>query len=301
MKKLTSIIALSGLTFLMSCGDSRFPGFDKTDDGIYYKVHKEGSDKTELKEGDVLFISQIMHTEKDSMLFDSRTMDKSQGPYAVRIGKSAYPGDMFDALKMLHVGDSTTFCLLVSDMWTKGYKQPIPAFLDSNSYLKYSIKIDSFYTKEKVDNIEKEQMAKQEAIMKMYESVEDSLLNSYLTSNKINVKPTESGLYFIEKQKGSGPLVKAGDNVTVSYTGMFTNGDIFDSSKKHDEDLTFPAGAGQVIPAWDEAILKMCKGTKALLVCPSKIGYGKYGSQGVIPPFAPLVFEMEVTGINSAK
>jgi FKBP-type peptidyl-prolyl cis-trans isomerase 2 len=268
MKKLTSIIALSGLTFLMSCGDSRFPGFDKTDDGIYYKVHKEGSDKTELKEGDVLFISQIMHTEKDSMLFDSRTMDKSQGPYAVRIGKSAYPGDMFDALKMLHVGDSTTFCLLVSDMWTKGYKQPIPAFLDSNSYLKYSIKIDSFYTKEKVDKIEKEQMAKQD---------------------------------FIEKQKGSGPLVKAGDNVTVSYTGMFTNGDIFDSSKKHDEDLTFPAGAGQVIPAWDEAVLKMCKGTKALIVCPSKIGYGKYGSQGVIPPFSPLVFEMEVTGINSAK
>ena len=137
--------------------------------------------------------------------------------------------------------------------------------------------------------------------MKMYESVEDSLLNSYLTSNKINVKPTESGLYFIEKQKGSGPLVKVGDNVTVSYTGMFTNGDIFDSSKKHDEDLTFPAGAGQVIPAWDEAVLKMCKGTKALIVCPSKIGYGKYGSQGVIPPFSPLVFEMEVTGINSAK
>jgi FKBP-type peptidyl-prolyl cis-trans isomerase len=301
MKKISLFSAIAGSIFLMSCGDSRFPGFDKTDDGIYYKVHKEGSDKTELKEGDVLFISQIMHTEKDSMLFDSRTMDKSQGPYAVRIGKSAYPGDMFDALKMLHVGDSTTFCLLVSDMWSKGYKQPVPAFLDSNSYLKYTIKVDSIYTKEKVDKIEKEQMAKRKEMMKEYEAMEDSLLNTYLTENKITVKPTESGLYFIEKQKGTGPLVKAGDNVTVSYKGMFTNGDVFDSSKEHNEDFTFPAGGGQVIPAWDEAILKMSKGSKALIVCPSRIGYGEYGSQGVIPPFAPLVFEMEVTGINSAK
>src|ERR1700740_3014844 len=96
------LIAATGVAaiFLSSCGsgDDRFPGFEKTETGIYYQLHKEGEKKKTLKEGDVVFISQIMYTDKDSLLFDSRKMDKSQGPYAVKIGKALYAGDMFDAI-----------------------------------------------------------------------------------------------------------------------------------------------------------------------------------------------------------
>ena len=301
MNKLTIAIASIGAALMASCsGDSRFPGFEKTETGIYYKTYKEGDAKSVLNEGDVIFIAQIMHTENDSLLFDSRTMDKSQGPYAVQIGKAMYPGDMFDALKLMHIGDSTTFCLKVSDMWNKGYKKPIPPFLDSTSYLKYSIRIDSVYSKEKVDKIQKEQMAQQQEMMKKYQVMEDSLLKSYITTNKITVKPTQSGLLYIEKKKGKGVLVQAGDSVTVNYKGMFTDGNVFDSSEGHPEAFTFAAGKQMVIPAWDEALMKMCVGTKALIVCPSAIAYGPYG-YGNIPPFAPLVFEMELVAIKSAK
>lgn len=301
MNKLSIAAAVTGAALLVSCsGDSRFPDYEKTETGIYYQVHKEGDQSKQVKEGDVLFISQVMFTEGDSLLFDSRKMDKSQGPYAVQVGKTMYPGDMFDALKLMHVGDSTTFCLKVSDMWGKGYKQPIPEFLDSASYLKYSIRIDSLYSKEKVEKIQKEQMAAQQEMMKKFQAMEDSLLNAYLVANKITVKPTETGLYYIEKKKGKGALVQPGDSVTVEYKGMYTDGTVFDSSEGHPEAFTFPAGKQMVIAAWDEALMKMNTGTKILIVCPSKIAYGPYG-YGRIGPFTPLVFEMELVGIKSAK
>lgn len=301
MNKLTIAVAGISAAFLASCsGDSRFPDFEKTETGIYYQNHKEGDQNSVIKEGDVIFISQVMYTEGDSLLFDSRKMDKSQGPYAVQIGKPMYPGDMFDALKMMHVGDSSTFCLKVSDMWNKGYKQPIPSFLDSASYLKYSIRIDSVYSKEKVEKLQKEQMAQQQEMMKKYQAMEEESIANYISTNKITVKPTQSGLYYIEKKKGKGALVQPGDSVTVAYKGMFTDGTVFDSSEGNPEPFTFPAGQKVVIAAWDEALMKMNVGTKALLICPSHIAYGPY-EYGSIPPFSTLVFEMELIGLKSAK
>jgi len=91
-----------------------------------------------------------------------------------------------------------------------------------------------------------------------------------------------------------------GDNVEVKYKGMFTDGRVFDASDKHEQAFVFPAGMKQVFPAFDEAILAMTVGTKALLVTPSKLAYGPRGNQG-IPPYSPLVFEVEVVGIKSDK
>ena len=276
MNKMLMAAAGAAVIFVSSCssGDDRFPGFEKTETGIYYLLHKEGDAAKVLNEGDVVFISQVMYTDKDSLLFDSRKMDKAQGPYAVKIGKALYAGDMFDAIKMMHVGDSMTFCLNAKEMWDKAYKQPLPAWMDSTSYLKYSIKVDSVYGKEKVAEIEKQQeemykkqMAMQEEMMKQYGAMEDSLLNSYLKKNKVNVKPTESGLYFIETKKGSGPKIQAGEMVTVEYTGMLTDGTVFDSSKGHPEPFTFAVASQQVIPAWDEALLKLA------------ISIGSFGSE----------------------
>jgi FKBP-type peptidyl-prolyl cis-trans isomerase len=184
-------------------------------------------------------------------------------------------------------------------MW-KYYNKPVPKFLDSTGYLVYTLKIDSVYSKEKVAEVEKKQMEMQQAMMEGYKMQEDTLLNGYLSANKITVKPTETGLYFVEKKKGTGTKVMAGDSVSVHYKGMLTDGNVFDESFKRGQPITFIAGAGMVIPAWDEALLKMSKGSKAVIVLPSKLGYGPQGS-GPIPPFAPLVFEMEVVGIKSAK
>lgn len=300
MKKL--VLSAAIIVALVSCksGDSRFPGYETTETGAFFKLDKAGEGKTAINKGDVIFIHHTMTTEKDSLLYDYKTMGQPGQPYAMRMAPSAYKGDMFEMMYKLKVGDSASFAMRVDSMFERYYKQPVPKFLDPKGFIVYHVKIDSSYSSTKVDDIEKKNRAMQEAYMETAKNAEDSLITKYLTDNKITVKPNESGLYMVVKTKGKGAKVNKGDNVEVNYTGMFTDGRVFDASSKHDQAFIFPAGVGQVIPAWDEALLSMTVGTKALLVCPSKIAYGPRGNQG-IPPFAPLVFEMEVVGIKSAK
>ena len=241
-----------------------------------------------------------MTTDKDSLLYDYKTMSQPGQPYAMRMAPSVYKGDMFEMMYKLHVGDSASFAMRVDSMFERYYKQPIPKFLDPKGFIIYHVKVDSLFSSAKVDEIEKKNRAMQEAFIEKAKNSEDSLINKYLTDNKITVKPTESGLYLVVKEKGKGAKVNKGDNVEVNYKGMLTDGRVFDASDKHEQAFIFPAGTGRVIPAWDEALLSMTVGTRALLVAPSKLAYGPNGNQG-IPPYAPLVFEIEVIGIKSDK
>lgn len=108
---------------------------------------------------------------------------------------------------------------------------------------------------------------------------------------------TASGLEYTEIKAGAGPAPKAGDIVSVHYTGKLTDGKKFDSSVDRGQPFQFPLGAGRVIKGWDEGIALMKKGGKATLTIPPELGYGSRGAGGVIPPNATLVFEVELVDI----
>jgi peptidylprolyl isomerase len=108
---------------------------------------------------------------------------------------------------------------------------------------------------------------------------------------------TASGLQYQELKAGDGPAAKAGDIVSVHYTGKLTDGKKFDSSLDRGQPFQFALGQGQVIKGWDEGIALMKKGGKAILTIPPELGYGARGAGGVIPPNATLVFEVELVNI----
>jgi FKBP-type peptidyl-prolyl cis-trans isomerase len=108
---------------------------------------------------------------------------------------------------------------------------------------------------------------------------------------------TASGLTYIITKQGAGAQLKAGDMISVNYTGLFTNGQPFDSSFNRGEPLTFQLGAGRVIKGWDEGLQKLRVGDHATFIIPASIAYGKEGfGGGVIPPDTTLVFLVEVVG-----
>ena len=109
---------------------------------------------------------------------------------------------------------------------------------------------------------------------------------------------TESGLRYKIIQKGDGIKPQKGQNVSVHYKGMFTEGEVFDDSYKRGNPIEFPIGMGNVIPGWDEGILLLNKGDKARFVIPSHLAYGEAGAGGVIPPNATLVFDVELMDIK---
>jgi FKBP-type peptidyl-prolyl cis-trans isomerase len=113
---------------------------------------------------------------------------------------------------------------------------------------------------------------------------------------------TASGLIYDDKVVGTGAEAKAGQEVSVHYTGwLFYGGERgkkFDSSKDRGEPFEFPLGAGRVIKGWDEGVAGMKVGGTRVLTIPPGLGYGARGAGGVIPPNATLIFEVELLGVG---
>jgi peptidylprolyl isomerase len=109
---------------------------------------------------------------------------------------------------------------------------------------------------------------------------------------------TDSGLYYRMDTVGSGPRPLKGQNVKVHYTGMLTDGSIFDSSVQRGTPIAIAIGVGQVIEGWDEGIMLLNEGSKARFVIPSHLGYGSRGAGGVIPPNATLIFDVELVKVG---
>lgn len=113
---------------------------------------------------------------------------------------------------------------------------------------------------------------------------------------------TSTGLQYEDLTLGSGEEAKAGDYVTVHYTGWLQQPDgsagaKFDSSKDRNDPFAFPLGAGHVIKGWDQGVQGMKVGGVRKLIIPPTLGYGARGAGGVIPPNATLIFEVELLAV----
>ena len=111
--------------------------------------------------------------------------------------------------------------------------------------------------------------------------------------------PAPTSLVTKDLIAGTGRAAKAGDSVTVNYVGvLYNNGKEFDASWKRNQPLSFPLGQGQVIPGWDQGVVGMKVGGRRELIIPAKLAYGPQGQPPTIPPNSPLVFVVDMLGIQ---
>lgn len=116
----------------------------------------------------------------------------------------------------------------------------------------------------------------------------------YLAENakKEGVVTLPSGLQYQVIKEGNGRKPKATDKVKCHYEGMLIDGTLFDSSIQRGEPATFPLNG--VIAGWTEGLQLMQEGAKYRFFIPYQLGYGEHGAGASIPPFAVLVFDVEL-------
>ena len=110
------------------------------------------------------------------------------------------------------------------------------------------------------------------------------------------VKTTASGLQYEVLEATLGQKPKATDSVRVHYEGTLIDGTVFDSSYKRGESIAFPLNG--VIKGWTEGLQLMSVGSKYKFFIPYQLAYGERGAGASIPPYAALIFTVELLGIQ---
>lgn len=115
-------------------------------------------------------------------------------------------------------------------------------------------------------------------------------------AKKEGVKVTASGLQYMVITEGTGKSPKATDSVKCHYEGFLTNGTVFDSSVQRGEPAVFPLNG--VIAGWTEGLQLMKEGGKTRFFIPYNLAYGEAGAAGAIPPYAALIFDVELIEVK---
>ena len=157
-----------------------------------------------------------------------------------------------------------------------------------------ALKVNNAEAQSLVQAFFQEQEEKQRAAAAEAGKVAKAAGESFLAENakKEGIVVLPSGLQYQVLKEGNGKKPSATDQVKCHYEGTLIDGTIFDSSYQRNEPATF--GLNQVIAGWTEGVQLMSEGAKYRFFIPYNLAYGERGAGAQIPPFAALVFDVEL-------
>jgi len=309
------VILFAASAIFASCSNEK-----KGKGGLLYTVHKDAG-KTKIKQGDFVKVDFIQTNDNDSII--DATYDHDF-PRFFPVAKTNYGGDMSDVITLFGEGDSVTFKLNVDTM-VKHSNQPRPEHLKNQKYLTFTMKIqkvlprlpyeaDSVFQRRSEDFFN----TNMRASMDQKKAMEGARIKKFAEDNNLKLTTSPSGLQYVIVKPGTGEKPRLGDTAIVDYTGQLTykkvsgKPNIFDTTieKVAKENLApNPTKRYEPIPiALAEGIAKglvealqlIGKGGKITAILPSDLGYGERGG-GPIPPYNPLVFDLEIKDIKKGS
>lgn len=273
--------ALLATVTLAACKNTEFK---KTKDGMPYKVFSAGS-------GEKIVAGNVIRIHATTRLGDSLlSTTYGQQPQQVPIPKDGPNLDMLRFLLDARKGDSVLLLQPVDSILAKNPMAGRDSFLLSN-------KGKNIETMIKIVDVFKDQ----ETITSQQKAKDDAAITAYLKGKGIQTKKSPKGTYVQTLTPGSGALPKAGQVMEVRYTGKLFNGTEFDSNNKPGAPtLPVQLGAGSTIPGFEDGLMQLSKGEKAVLYIPSALAYGSQAPP-TIGPDQNLIFEIEVVDIKDQQ
>jgi len=262
---------------------------EPTPTGLYYITLEKGKGR-KPKTGEMCRVYLEVKQLDGKELFNNFDGE----PFEIEYGKEFDTKGLMEGLGMTREGGKALLIVPSEIGVGPGGKDGVPPF----TTITYTLKLDKIKTLEEVEKDRAERKKRKEEQDQLRKQEEQGRINAYLQNNNIQVSPRESGLYFIETQKGEGPYPVEGDKVKVHYILHTTEGKLLQSSYDQKQTKDFVVGTGAVIQGWEEAIRLMNKGAKAKIIVPSKLAYGSKDRAKDMPAYTPLVFDLELMEIE---
>jgi FKBP-type peptidyl-prolyl cis-trans isomerase len=289
-------VALMAALLITSCG--KHMGYKKTDSGLYYKFFTQNKDSVKADTTRIATLSILYRTTvsgKDSVLYNS---NEKNMPFEIRIMKPAYPGDIFEAIGMMHKGDSASFILNAGQFFMKTAQAPrLPEGIDSTADMIFNIKML------KVQTMDEYNLDKANALAKKKEDAAKDL-QEYLKKNNVTVTPSATGVYVIHLKPATGRAIQKGDFVKLHFSVSLTNGKKLFSTHDNDSPMTLECGQPFDTKGFDEGIATLKEGETAQFIVPGEMAFGERGRRSMngeelVAPYAALVYDVEVLNVST--
>lgn len=290
-------IAIGGsclLAFVQSCSDSPFPDFTKTNNGLYYKLVDIGDSDKKPKAGDYITAQIIIKSEKDSILYDTRTIGLD-GAVTFILAEPEHEKDYREGFQYLSEGDSAVFLTDAYALYMKRNKAMVPKGMKMESIITVHVRILKIRTPEEhskdiLDKNEKSEKAEFE---------EKKILDKYITDSSVSALLIGNGMYYIKLRDGKGVTPDSGSIALLNYRGNFLNGRCFDFFYESQPFEWMVGQEEQLIKGLEMGVHRMHEGEKAKFIIPSHLAYGSTGSaNGIVPPFTTVIYEVELLKVQ---
>ncbi len=283
MNRVLSLIFI--VLVAMSCSEG---GFKKADGGLEYKFIVKNAHHLQPTYNDIINVSMYYTTEKDSVLYDTR---ETGTVFRLKLKQTSdKKGTIDDGLLLMHEGDSAIFKVDAVRFFTETRGEDVPPYIKPGDKLIFYVKFFDIFNMKKY-------LEEKHRHINASEKEEMEQLNEYLSTSNISAKPTATGLYYIETQKGNGNMPDSTSSVSIHYIVSFISGEIIDNTYERNQPFDFQLGKNSVIPGLEEGVRYMHEGGEATLIIPSKLAYGNQQYKKV-PPFSTLVFEVKLINVK---
>jgi FKBP-type peptidyl-prolyl cis-trans isomerase len=161
-----------------------------------------------------------------------------------------------------------------------------------------NMKMNEVMDKATFDKRKAKMEADKRARLEKLQAQESKSIADYIKSHGIKDEPNESGIYVLSQEEGEGAVAQWGDEVAVHYVLRNLKGEPIESSYDYGRPMVFTIGGGEMIYAIDEALMTMAPGAKVTLLTPSERAFGEFDLGEALPPYSPLIIDLELVEIK---
>lgn len=277
------------LLFAAACRHDKKEGYTQHADGYYYRLLAFVNDETRYSPGHVAWLSATFKTQADSVFWDS--YNDLNDRFYVRLDSTV--SDLFRRyVSRCAAGDSASLLLSPGDFfsWQFG-SDSIPFFSRSDTVVKISFRIKQVMSPAEFRS----------AASNLLDEETRRIAQFFGSEIRLEESRDPLGFYWLERPVAvKGPAIREGDFVALSYEGSYLNGRYLERSGGNFE---FIYGTpDQLLKGLNYAVGQLKLGQTAKILLPSRLAFGEAGSSnGVVPPYTPLVYKLTIREVKPTQ